>query len=133
MEVAEAQPQATKLGNETVKITVCLSLSGIAEGGQKVYDEIEKQIGEMKSDTELAEKKECHLGQVGCRGDCSRDVLVDVYVPGEPRITYEKVKPEMVSKILKDHIIDGKVFKKAAPEEDYYEQLNKQNVIKRNL
>jgi NADH-quinone oxidoreductase subunit F len=56
-------------------------------------------------------------------------VLVDVYVPGQDRVTYEKVKPDMVATILKDHVVGGKVYKKAAAKEDYYEQLGKQTRV----
>lgn len=128
MPVAEAQPQATEEKTGTIKITICLSLSGVAEGGKEVYAEFEKQIAEMQANAELGERG-CSMGQVGCRGYCSRDVLVDVYIPGQPRVTYEKVKPDMVSKILKEHVVGGKVFKKAASKEDYYEQLKKQTRV----
>jgi len=128
MSLVEEQEQAVEEKKGTVKITVCLSLSGVAEGGEKVYAEFEKQIAEMSANAELGDRQ-CNMGQVGCRGYCSRDVLVDVYVPGEDRVTYEKVKPEMVSKILKDHIVGGKVFKKAASKEDYYETLKKQTRV----
>ena len=56
-------------------------------------------------------------------------MLVDVYVPGEERVTYEKVKPAMVKNILNDHIVGGKPFKKAAAKEDYYETLKKQTRV----
>ncbi|MEE9258509.1 MAG: NADH:ubiquinone oxidoreductase, subunit F, partial [Nitrospinaceae bacterium] len=128
MEVAEAKPQAVATGKGTVKITICLSLSGVAEGGKEVYAEFEKQITELQANAELGDRQ-CNMGQVGCRGYCSRDVLVDVYVPGLERVTYEKVKPGMVSNILKDHVIGGKVYKKAAAKEDYYENLKKQNRV----
>ncbi len=128
MEAVQEQAQATAEKQGTVKITVCLSLSGVAEGGKEVYAEFEKQIAAMQANAELGDRQ-CNMGQVGCRGYCSRDVLVDVYIPGEPRVTYEKVKPEMVSKILNDHVVGGKVFKKAAAKEDYYEQLKKQDRV----
>ena len=35
----------------------------------------------------------------------------------------------MVSKILKDHIVGGKIFKKAAAKDDYYEQIKKQTRV----
>ena len=44
-------------------------------------------------------------------------------------VTYEKVKPEMVIKILKDHVIGGKIFKKAAAKDDYYENIKKQQRV----
>ena len=128
MEAVEEKTQATEEGKGTVKITICKSLSGIAEGAEQVYAEFQKQIAEMEGKAELGERK-CDMGQVGCRGYCSRDVLVDVYIPGQDRVTYEKVKPDMVSKILKDHIVGGKVFKKAAAKDDYYETLKKQNRV----
>ena len=105
-----------------------MSLSGIAEGGEEVYAEFQKQIAEMEANATLGERK-CEMGQVGCRGYCSRDVLVDVYIPGEERVTYEKVKPAMVKNILNDHIIGGKPFKKAASKPDYYEKLEKQTRV----
>lgn len=128
MTMVDEQAQATTEAKGTVKITVCLSLSGVAEGAKDVYKEFEKQIAEMSANAELGDKQ-CSMGQVGCRGYCSRDVLVDVYVPGEERVTYEKVKPDMVSKILQDHVVGGKVFKKAAAKDDYYEQLKKQTRV----
>ncbi len=129
MPVAEAQPQATETKKETIKVTVCLSLSGLAEGGLEVFKEFEKQIAEHQADAEIAEKGGCNLGQVGCRGYCSRDVLVDVYIPGQERVTYERVKLDMVSKIMNDHIIGGKPVAKGAAKPDYYETLKKQTRV----
>ncbi|MDH5761939.1 MAG: 4Fe-4S binding protein [Nitrospinota bacterium] len=129
MEAVAEQAKASSTKKETVKITVCKSLSGIAEGAEEVYKEFEKQIEEHKAAAEIQEKGGCSLGQVGCRGYCSRDVLVDVYVPGQPRVTYENVKPDMVAKIMKDHIIGGKPVAKGAAKEDYYETLQKQQRV----
>jgi NADH-quinone oxidoreductase subunit F len=123
--VEDQQDQAVEAKQGQIKITVCLSLSGIAEGGEEVYKEFQKQISEMEANAALGERK-CEMSQVGCRGYCSRDVLVDVYIPGEERVTYEKVKPAMVKNILNDHIVGGKPFKKAAAKADYYETLKKQ-------
>jgi len=122
MPAVDEQPVATATSKETIKVTVCLSLSGLAEGGMDVYKEFEKQIAENESDAVIQEKGGCTMGQVGCRGYCSRDVLVDVYIPGQPRVTYEKVKPAMVAKIMKDHIIGGKVVAKQASKQDYYDK-----------
>ena len=66
MEVVEEQGQAVAQKQGQIKITVCLSLSGIAEGGQEVYDEFQKQIGEMEANAALGERK-CEMSQVGCR------------------------------------------------------------------
>ena len=117
MEAVETKEQTTEQNKGTVKITICKSLSGIAEGAELVYQEFEKQIKELEANAELGPGG-CNMAQVGCRGYCSRDVLVDVYVPGQDPVTYEKVKPDMVVKILKDHVVGGKVFKKAAAKDN---------------
>ncbi len=129
MEAVAEQAKASSTKKDTVKITVCKSLSGIAEGAEEVYQEFEKQIEEHKAAAEIKEKGGCSLGQVGCRGYCSRDVLVDIYVPGQPRVTYERVKPDMVAKIMKDHIIGGKPVAKGAAKPDYYETIEKQSRV----
>ena len=129
MEAVAEQAKASSTKKDTVKITVCKSLSAIAEGAEEVYKEFEKQIEENHAAAEIMGKGGCSLGQVGCRGYCSRDVLVDVYIPGQPRVTYENVKPEMVAKIMKDHIIGGKPVAKGAAKPDYYEKLEKQTRV----
>jgi NADH:ubiquinone oxidoreductase subunit E len=47
MTMVDEQAQATAEAKGTVKITVCLSLSGVAEGAKDVYKEFEKQLAEM--------------------------------------------------------------------------------------
>ncbi|MGP0628207.1 NADH-ubiquinone oxidoreductase-F iron-sulfur binding region domain-containing protein [Nitrospina sp. 32_T5] len=127
MTVAEAtESQATEQEKGTIKITVCMSLSGQAEGAKDVYAEFQKLIDENQGSAELSERGGCEMGQVGCRGYCSRDVLVDVYVPGQPRVTYERVKVANVPQIFKDHVLGGKPFARLASKPDYYETLEKQ-------
>lgn len=48
--------------------------------------------------------------QTGCIGMCEKEVLVDVLRPGEPRITYGKVKPTDVPKIIADHVVNGRII-----------------------
>ena len=67
MEAVETKEQATEQNKGTVKITVCKSLSGIAEGSELVYQEFEKQIKELRSQCR-AESVDDNSGQVGCRG-----------------------------------------------------------------
>ena len=49
------------------------------------------------------------VSQTGCIGMCEKEVLVDVVRPGEPRITYGKVKPADVKKIIAEHVVNGRV------------------------
>ena len=47
--------------------------------------------------------------QTGCIGMCEKEVLVDIMRPGEPRITYGKVKPADVKKIIAEHVVNGRI------------------------
>ena len=67
MEAVETKEQATGQSKGTVKITICKSLSGIAEGAELVHQEFEKQIKELEANAELGAGG-CSMGQVGCRG-----------------------------------------------------------------
>ena len=60
---------------------------------------------------ELAVRKlvDVQVQQTGCIGMCEKEVLVDVVRPGEPRITYGKVTPADVRKIIADHVVNGRI------------------------
>jgi NADP-reducing hydrogenase subunit HndB len=40
---------------------------------------------------------------------CVREPLVDIEQAGKPRITYGNVKPNMVPRIIEEHLIKGNV------------------------
>jgi NADP-reducing hydrogenase subunit HndB len=44
---------------------------------------------------------------VGCIGMCVKEPLVDVQLPGQPRVTYANVKTERVPRIVEQHVVGG--------------------------
>ena len=82
-----------------MKIVVGEGSCGIAAGAAKVYSAIESLIGSTDS----------ILTVTGCIGMCEKEVLVDVVRPGEARITYGKVTPEDVPKIIAEHVVNGHI------------------------
>ena len=69
--------------------------------------------------------RNCSMHKVGCRGLCARDVLVDVIVDGS-KTTYQFIKPEMVQRIVDEHIIGGAPVQDWAVSEDYHTFHDKQ-------
>ena len=49
------------------------------------------------------------MSQTGCIGMCRLEPMVDVILPGKEKVTYVKVTPEMVSRIVAEHIVNGRV------------------------
>lgn len=101
-------------------IIVGLGSCGIASGGRKVYDRLSELIKVRGLDVMLSE--------TGCIGMCYNEVLVDV-VSSTGRSTYKQVTPEMVERILDEHVLGDKVIAEwlISPEDE--ECLSKQQRI----
>ena len=87
---------------EGTKIIVGMGTCGIAAGAREVMSAILDELAVRKLIN-------VQVQQTGCIGMCEKEVLVDVIRPGEPRITYGKVKPEDVKKIIAEHVVNGRI------------------------
>lgn len=47
--------------------------------------------------------------QTGCIGICQFEPVVEIEVPGEDKVTYVKMTPEKVAKVVNDHIVNKNV------------------------
>ena len=87
---------------EAVRVVVGMATCGIAAGARPVLtaflDEIEKRNLENVTVT-----------QTGCIGVCRLEPIVEVYVPGEEKVTYVKLTPDMVPKIVSEHLVNRRV------------------------
>lgn len=84
------------------KIIVGMGTCGIAAGAREVMSAILDELVVRKL-------VDVQVQQTGCIGMCEKEVLVDVVRPGEPRITYGKVTPADVRKIIADHVVNGRI------------------------
>ncbi|MBI5742031.1 MAG: NADH-quinone oxidoreductase subunit NuoF [Nitrospirae bacterium] len=106
-------------------VRVCVGTGGLAAGSQEVIDEF---YSELKSHglPPCIEKK-C-VNKTGCRGFCAKDVLVDVISDGDLS-TYQFIKPDMVSRIINEHIIGGNPVTEWLVGPDYHTFHDKQTKI----
>ncbi|MCF7873304.1 MAG: 4Fe-4S binding protein [Candidatus Omnitrophica bacterium] len=86
-------------------VKVGVSSCGIAAGANDVLDRF---IALKKKNNLDIEIRKC-----GCAGMCYAEPLVEVSLDGRDSVTYKEVTPELVEKIVKNHIISGKI------QEDY--------------
>ncbi|UCG39086.1 MAG: SLBB domain-containing protein, partial [bacterium] len=84
-------------------IVIGMGTCGLASGARGVLSEVE---GQMKSLS-----MEVPILKTGCIGMCYQEVLVDISLPGKARVTYAKVEPDMVPRIIKEHLVSGKPVK----------------------
>ncbi len=52
--------------------------------------------------------------QVGCIGPCYLEPLVDIQLPGQPRVSYNNVTPKSLTPILESSLLQGKISSKGA-------------------
>jgi len=88
-----------------VEIKVCLGTSGSAAGGEEVLRLFKHHVHEQGVEARIGRR--CSPSKVGCRGFCSKDVLVDVVLDGS-KTTYQLVTPNMVERIVQEHVIEGR-------------------------
>lgn len=88
-------------GQET-RIVVGMATCGIAAGARPVLNKFVEEVAKRNL-------TKVRIVQTGCIGMCRLEPIVEVFVPGKDKVTYIKVKEDMVSKIVTDHIVNGNV------------------------
>lgn len=83
-----------------IRIVVGMATCGIAAGARPVINAFVDEITKRNL-------KNVKVTQSGCLGMCKLEPMVEVYMPGKEKITYIKVTPDSVKKIVADHIVNG--------------------------
>jgi NADH:ubiquinone oxidoreductase subunit F (NADH-binding)/(2Fe-2S) ferredoxin len=112
--------------NKEVRIKVCTGTGGLAAGGEEVLASFGKFLSSVG--IEATFDGGCALHKVGCRGFCACDLLVDVIIDGA-KTTYKYVKPDMVERIVNDHILNGNPVTEWTVGEDFYNFHGKQTKV----
>ncbi|RJQ46832.1 MAG: NADH-quinone oxidoreductase subunit NuoF [Nitrospiraceae bacterium] len=86
--------------DKDIIIRVCVGTGGLAAGSAEVIDAFYEELA--KTGLKALVEKKC-VNKTGCRGFCAKDVLVDVIINGDIA-TYQFIRPEMVSRIVDEHI-----------------------------
>ena len=88
-------------GSSDVRVVVGMATCGIAAGARPVMLAFVDEIGKRQL-------QHVTVSQTGCVGMCRLEPMVDVYVPGQEKVTYVHVKPDMVPRIVAEHIVNGR-------------------------
>lgn len=83
-----------RLYPEKTKIMVGMATCGLATGAGKVYAALAEQIAKRKADVILS--------KTGCLGFCQQEPLLDIILPGGPRLTYARMTPEKAKELVDD-------------------------------
>ena len=93
---------ALREGTGEIRVVVGMATCGIAAGARPVLNAFVEQVAEKNLGDKVT------VTQTGCIGMCRFEPIVEVFEGDKERVTYVKVKPEMVPEIIQQHLIDGK-------------------------
>lgn len=94
-----------KAAQHTV-ITIGMGTCGQAAGAGDTLRALENELNKRQLQVTIK--------TVGCIGMCVHEPLVDIKLPGMPRVTYINVTPARVKRLLDEHVLQGKVVQEWA-------------------
>ncbi len=93
--IAKARRKWKELENLPVVYIGCATC-GLAAGAGDLLSIVEGELARLRIKARVV--------PVGCIGMCFAEPLVDVKLPGKPRVCYDRVTPQKLSKILEAHL-----------------------------
>ena len=85
-----------------IRVVVGMGTCGISAGARPVMMEFVEEIKRRGV-------KDAMVTQTGCIGVCRLEPIVEVYVPGQEKVTYVKMTPDKVASIVSEHLVNGRV------------------------
>lgn len=86
----------------TTRVVVGMATGGIAAGARPV-------MAAFLEEVQKRGLKNVSVSQTGCIGVCRLEPIVEVFVPGEEKVTYVKMTPDKVPAVVADHLVNHKV------------------------
>ena len=95
------EKRKVKTESGVAQVTVAMGTCGIAAGARDTMKAILNYIETNNVSGVL-------VTQTGCIGLCEREPIVQVTIGEQPKVTYGKVTPDIVERIMKEHVQAGK-------------------------
>ena len=89
-------------GEDRIRVLVGMATCGIAAGARPVLNAFLEEVDKRNLSN-------VSVTQTGCIGVCRLEPIVEVLVPGQEKVTYVKMTPEMVPAIVSEHLVNGRV------------------------
>lgn len=80
-------------------IFIGMGTCGVAAGAAEIESLIRQELSQRNLEAEVV--------PVGCIGMCFKEPLVDIQLPGQPRVTYGNIGPERVPRLIEEHLVKG--------------------------
>ena len=87
---------------DNIRVVVGMATCGIAAGARPVLNAFLEEVAKRQLNNVT-------VSQTGCIGVCRLEPIVEVYVPGQEKVTYVKMTPDKVASIVSEHLVNGRV------------------------
>ena len=87
--------------SDNIRVVVGMATCGIAAGARPVLAAFTEEVAKRNL-------QNVTVAQTGCIGICQYEPVVEVYEPGKEKVTYVKMTPEKVARIVSDHLVNNK-------------------------
>jgi NADH-quinone oxidoreductase subunit F len=99
--VKERTPVPGVSVSECAHVIVGMNTCGIASGARNTIDAFREAINGNGLNAQVF--------QTGCVGMCFEEPLVDIVIPGRPRVTYRNLVADKVPQVVEDHLVGGNI------------------------
>ncbi len=86
--------------HDNTRVVVGMATCGIAAGARPVLNAFNEEVARR-------DVKDVMVTQTGCIGICQYEPVVEVYRPGEEKVTYIKMTPEKAQRVVSEHLVGG--------------------------
>lgn len=83
-----------------VRVVVGMATCGIAAGARPVLAALTDEVAKRHLPNVV-------VTQTGCIGICQYEPIVEVFTPGQEKVTYVKMTPEKAVRVVVDHLVNG--------------------------
>lgn len=84
-----------------IRVVVGMATCGIAAGARPVLNAFLQEVDKRNLSNVT-------VTQTGCIGMCRLEPIVEVFVPGEEKVTYVRMTEEKAARVVAEHIINNK-------------------------
>ncbi len=101
-EKMKRQMDLRESAENSIRVVVGMATCGIAAGARPVMTAFLDEIN-RRGLTNVT------VSQTGCIGVCRLEPVAEVFVPGQEKVTYVRLRPEMVPAIVEQHLVNHNV------------------------
>ena len=87
---------------DDTRVVVGMATCGIAAGARPVLNAFVDEVAKRQL-------KGVMVTQTGCIGLCRLEPIVEIVEPGKEKVTYVKMTPEKVARVVAEHLVNGQV------------------------